>query len=134
MASRTLFLSKLFGLYFIICALAGMLHKQAVVDAVTTDLNNSPALWFFGIVVIIAGLAMVLAHNLWSGGALTVVVTLLGWLTLLKGLFLVFLPRHSVADIYLKVLRYQQLFYLYAAVLLVLGLCLAYAGFRSKSE
>jgi aldo/keto reductase family protein len=30
-----------------------------------------------------AGLAIVLGHNVWSGGALTVVVTLIGWLVAL---------------------------------------------------
>jgi len=32
-----------------------------------------------------AGLAIVLGHNVWSGGALTVVVTLIGWLAALRG-------------------------------------------------
>jgi hypothetical protein len=32
-----------------------------------------------------SGLAIVLGHNVWSGGALTVVVTLIGWLVALRG-------------------------------------------------
>lgn len=133
MALRTLFLSKLIGLYWTIYALAAMIHKQATVDAVTAVLNSS-ALWFLiGIVCLMAGLAMVLGHNLWSGRPLTVVVTLIGWLTLFKGLILVFLPMHSVADVYLRVLQYQRLSDMYAAILLLLGLWLAFAGFHSKS-
>ncbi len=134
MPLRTLFLSKLIGLYWTIYALAAMIHKQATVDAVTTVLNDS-ALWFIiGIMCLLAGLAMVLGHNLWSGRPLTVVVTLIGWLTLSKGLLLVFMPMHSLADLYLRVLNYERLFYMYAGVLLLLGLWLAFAGFRSRSE
>jgi hypothetical protein len=35
-----------------------------------------------GIITLAAGLAMVLAHNIWSGGALVVVITLVGWMAL----------------------------------------------------
>ena len=132
MASSTLFLSKLIGLYCILCALAMMIHKQATVDTITALLNNSPTLFLTGIICLIAGLAMVLVHNLWSGGPLTVVVTLVGWLTLLKGLLAVFLPMHAEAGLYLRVFHYQQLFYLYASIVLVLGLYVTYAGFWSK--
>jgi hypothetical protein len=34
---------------------------------------------FSGMVATSAGLAVVLAHNIWNGGALPVVVTLVGW-------------------------------------------------------
>jgi hypothetical protein len=35
---------------------------------------------------------MVLGHNIWSGGALVVVVTVVGWITLVKSLLFLFLP------------------------------------------
>jgi hypothetical protein len=34
------------------------------------------------------GVAMVVGHNVWSGGALPLVVTPVGWLILAKGLLL----------------------------------------------
>jgi hypothetical protein len=37
------------------------------------------------------GLAIVLVHNVWSGGLLHVVITVIGWLSLMKGLLFVFL-------------------------------------------
>ena len=43
-------------------------------------------MFVLSIIIVAAGLAMVLAHNIWSGGAQAVVVTLVGWLTLIKGL------------------------------------------------
>src|SRR5690348_14216277 len=39
-----------------------------------------------------AGTALVIGHNVWSGGVLPVVVTLLGWLTLIKGIALMAMP------------------------------------------
>jgi hypothetical protein len=49
-----------------------------------------------GVSTLAAGLAMVLAHNIWSGDALAVIVTLMGWLTLalIKGLLFLLLPGY----------------------------------------
>jgi hypothetical protein len=77
---------------------------------------------------------MVLAHNIWSGGALVVVVTLVGWITLIKSLFFLFQPPDMQARLFLGQLHYRQLFYLYAAISLVLGVYLTYSGFRSRSD
>ena len=81
-----------------------------------------------------ARLAMVLAHNIWSGGALPVVVTLLGWLTLVKGFMFLLLFSGGAEGLYMGTLHYSQLFYLYMAICLVLGIYLTYAGFASKSH
>ncbi len=132
MTARTLFLARLIGLYCIVCSLAEMIHRQATLDAVGALLGNPSAVLWVGMTSVLIGLAMVLGHNLWRGGALTVVVTIVGWIALLKGLALLFLPVQSHENLFLGALRYEQLFYFYAAIALVLGLYLTYAGFRSK--
>jgi hypothetical protein len=76
----------------------------------------------------------VLAHNIWSGGALVVVVTLVGWMMLIKSLFFLFLPPEMEAGLFLGQLHYRQLFYLYTAISLALGVCLTYGGLRSRSN
>lgn len=63
-----------------------------------------------GGVMLAAGLAMVLAHNIWSGGALVVVVTLVGWMTLIKSLGFLFLPPEMEVRLFVERLHYQQLF------------------------
>lgn len=134
MSPRTIFLSKLFGLYFILVALPMILHKQAVVEMVT-ELVRAPSTMFVpGVLALVGGLAMVLAHNIWSGGVLPVVVTILGWLVLVKGLLFLLLFSGDAAGFYLGTLRYSQLFYLYMAICLALGAYLTYGGFASKSR
>src|ERR1039458_596306 len=94
MSPRTIYLSKLFGLYLILVALPMMIHKQAVVDMVTALFRDPAMMFMLGLLTLVAGLAMVLAHNIWSGGALPVVVTIVGWLALIKG----FIDRKSVGQ------------------------------------
>jgi hypothetical protein len=66
------------------------------------------------------------------GSALVVVVTLVGWITFIKSLLFLFLPPEMEAGIFLGQLHYQQLFYLYEAFSLVLGVYLTYGGFKSR--
>ena len=67
------------------------------------------------------GLAMVLGHQVWSGGALPVVVTLIGWAALLKGIVLLLVPAKRVADAY-KGIGFERFFHVWLVVVLVIGL------------
>jgi len=134
MLQRTIFLSRLLGLYLILVALSMAAHKQATVDTVTALVHNPLALFLVGLMTLAAGLAMILTHNVWSGGALPVIVTVIGWLTLIKGLLFLFLSPDAAAGFYLGGLHYAQLFYVYATFSLALGAYLAYGGFCSSSS
>jgi hypothetical protein len=134
MSQRTIFLSRLFGLYFILVSLPMMLHKQAVVEMVTGLLRDPLMMFVLGLLALVGGLAMVLAHNIWSGGVLPVVVTIIGWLALVKGSLFLLLFSGDATGFYLGTLHYTQLFYLYMAICLALGAYLTYGGFASKSR
>ena len=132
MSPRTIYLGRLIGLYCVLVALAMISHKQTTVETMTALIHDTPVLFFVSIVAMVAGLAVVLAHNIWSGGALPVVVTLVGWISLVKGLvFLLLPPETSLA--YFEALRYGQLFYAYMTVTLVIGIYLTFASFRSST-
>jgi len=134
MPPRTLFLSRLIGLYCILVGLSMMTHSQATVETVTALLQNPSMTLILGVITLAAGLAMVLAHNIWAGGTLVVVVTLVGWMALVKSLFFLFLPPEMETRLFLQQLHYQQLFYLYGAISLALGVYLTYGGFRSREH
>ena len=134
MSPRTLFLSKLIGLYCILIALSMITRKQATLESGTAILRDPSMMFVLGAITLIAGLAMVLMHNIWSGGALVVIVTLVGWMTLIKSLSFLFLPTDVNAEFFLRQLHYQTLFYLYGTFLLVLGIYLTYGGFRLRSS
>ncbi len=130
MSPRTVFLSKLAGLYYLLAALAMISRKQATVEAVNGIVRNPPVMFFAAVVALIAGLAIVIGHNVWKGGAVPVIVTLIGWITLIKGLLFLLLTPEAAAGVF-AALHYEQLFYLYAGICLVLGAYLSYGGFRS---
>jgi amino acid permease len=75
---------------------------------------------------------MVLCHNIWSGGALPVVVTLFGWIILIRGVLILFLSPNAMVGLF-EMFRFEEFFYVYVAIPLFLGLYLTYAGFKSSS-
>lgn len=132
MPPRTAFLSKLIGLYCLLVALSMLTNKEATVAAVNSLFHSPAVLLIGGLVALVIGLAMILGHNVWSGGAPAIIVTLFGWAALIKGVIILFLPPQA-ATLYFAALHYQQFLYPYSALMIVLGAYLTYAGFKSSS-
>jgi len=134
MSSRTIYLSRLIGLYCILIVVSLVFNKQGTVDAITGLFNNPPLMLLMSIVTVAGGLALVLAHNVWKGGAQPVVVTLVGWAALLKGLMFLVLPVSADAEIILTWLRHPVLFYVSMMPSLLIGIYLTYEGFRPRAK
>ncbi len=130
MSPLTIFLAKLLGLYCIILALAVMTRKASTVATITALFGNPPLLLLVEVLGLAGGLAMIIGHNVWSGGALPIVVTLVGWLMAIRGASLLALsPNATLRE--LSLWQYEQFFYFYMAGTLVLGIYLTLAGFSA---
>ena len=65
---------------------AALLVNTDVIQAFAEEIARARALIFLsGVLLLVAGLAIVRAHNIWSGGW-PVLVTVLGWIAILSGL------------------------------------------------
>jgi len=96
--------------------------------------GNPPLLFIAGLLGMTAGLAIVLSHNVWSGGALPVLVTLFGWAALIKGVLLLVLSPETESRVFIVGLQFEQHANLYAAFLFLLGAYMTYAGFSSPKQ
>ncbi len=126
-----IFLAKLLGLYLIAISI-GMLVSKRRTLATLDEMARSGGPWmlFSGMVATAAGLAIVLAHNVRTGGALAVVVTLFGWAALLKGVALLLVPPEQMAAAY-KGLGFERFFYAWMGAVLALGLTNTLDAFAS---
>ena len=128
MLPRTIFLCRLLGLWVLVIAISVIFHRSAMV-MIAEDFSHFPALQYIsGVFTTLAGLAMVLTHNVWIGGAAPVVVTVVGWSLLIKGVALTFISPSAAASV-LAATGFAQHTYAYGTILLFLGLYLTYAGF-----
>ncbi|MBV8530061.1 MAG: hypothetical protein JO104_01990 [Candidatus Eremiobacteraeota bacterium] len=133
MSSRSVFLGKLIGFYAIFIALSMFARKQVMVAAVTALFHDPSFLIIYGVIALGVGLAIVLGHNVWSGGVLPITVTIVGWLSTIKGLVLLFASPDALGT-YVQTIRYEQLYYLYAAFTLAIGALLTYSAFTAPQE
>lgn len=129
MSRLTVFLARFIGLFTVVLVVAFLVRGSAGVEAAVAD---GPVMLVYAIISLATGVAMILGHNVWSGGALPVVVTLVGWLILAKGLMLLFVTPEALQQIF-DHMHYGEHYYLYLAPSLVVGLYLTWAGFTAPS-
>jgi len=82
----TLFLAKLIGATLIVFAGVIALRGRIILEIARRMIDDPGVLMLSGALRIIAGLAIVLGHDVWSGGFLPVAVTLFGWVLFFAGL------------------------------------------------
>ena len=88
----TLSLATAFGLYMIAGGLSGILARERWV-AIIDDLDAHAALTFFGgILAFVTGVAIVLAHNIWTD-SLAGFISLVGWVAAVEGLLGIAFPK-----------------------------------------
>jgi hypothetical protein len=127
-ASR--FIAKLTGPVLLAMG-AGMLLNGAIFHPMTEEFLASYAfIYLSGLLVLPLGIAVLLVHNVWAPDW-RVIITLLGWLAMIGGVFRIVYPQlvQRVGGV---------IFHLSAApplggtVLVVLGGTLSYFGYRNK--
>ena len=123
----TIFLAKLIGLTMIIVSLYTLAQKRTVIALIKAMIDDRPLMFFIELVGMIAGLAMVLAHNIWSG-TLAIVVTLIGWMLLIRSLVWMVLPPRTMRQL-ISALRLERNYPVFAGLSLLIGAYLTYQGF-----
>jgi hypothetical protein len=130
MSRLTVFLARAIGL-FIVLLVAGLLARGSA--AVETTAADGPVMLAYAIISLAMGVAMIVGHNVWSGSVTAVVVTLVGWLILAKGMLLLVLAPEVLSRT-MGEMRYGEHYVLYLAPALVIGLYLAWAGFTTPAS
>ena len=131
MFATTVFLGRLLGLYLVAISLGMLANRRRTVDTLDEMARSGSWMLFSGMVATAAGLAVVLGHQVWSGGALPVVVTLMGWAALLKGVTLLLVPAERMADAY-KGIGFERFFYAWLVAILAIGLWVTVMAFNAS--
>ena len=124
------FLSRLIGLLLVCVAASIMLQPRAFVKVLDDLLAGRTVLFMVGVALLLAGLAIVLTHNTWNLGFRASVITLIGWVLILRGLASMFVPGNDIERLvrWMKFEKYPQA---YGIMTLAVGAYLTWAGFTS---
>jgi len=123
----TTYLAELLGLYIVLVGVVMVVKPQPIRELMTAIVAQRALLFLVGALRVLLGLAIVLAHNRWSG-TLPAVVMLIGWITLVRGIVMWLVPPETERKMVAYVQRSGP-YYTTAIIAIVLGLWLAYAGF-----
>ena len=130
MSTTTIFLGKILGLYLVTISIGMLVNRRRTLAALDEMARSGPWMLFSGMVATSAGLAVVLGHQVWNGGALPVVVSLIGWVAFLKGVTLLLVPTERMADAY-KGIGFERFFYAWMVVVLAIGLWVTWLAFAA---
>jgi len=123
----SIFLAKLIGPFFLVVG-ASLLLNQAQFRTMADELMRSPALVFLtGLMILPAGLAIVLTHNVWAADW-RVLITLLGWLSTLSGALRLAAPKRAL-DVGRRLYARPNVLYVSAAIWLAVGAVLSFYGY-----
>ncbi|MGD0109568.1 MAG: hypothetical protein ABSC06_36905 [Rhodopila sp.] len=131
MTPRTLYLCRLLGIFLLILTAAEIVQRSTLAETAIALARDPALLLISGMLTLLGGLAIVLAHNVWRGGLAPVLVTILGWLMLLKGAALVIIPAASWPAI-VQASGFADFYPVWGTLPLVLGVYLTFAGFSAR--
>lgn len=103
MAGPSIFLARLLGPLALAVGIGGLLNREAI-RGIASSLSREPGLiLILGALDLAIGLAIVQVHNLWVAGW-PVLITLIGWLALARGLVRILAPGWLAAHAVPKLL------------------------------
>lgn len=89
--------------------------------------NNTAAIYIGGFMALILGYIIVVSHNIWEWH-LVVIITIIGWLAIIKGILLFVFPRVMIrfSEFLIAKKNYLRVTAIFA---IILGLVMGYYGF-----
>lgn len=122
----SIFLAKILGPLFTIMIL-GALANRALLNRMVDEAENNISLTYLsGSLALLIGLLLVISHNVWETNW-RVFITLIGWISIIKGLIRIFAPN-KVVSIWRSIMS-GGAYKIILIIFLIIGLILTYQGY-----
>ena len=122
----SILIAKIIALIYLSASLGGFFSRDYYRRLSVDMYKNAGLSYMMGFITVVVGFLIVHYHNLW-GRDWTVLITIMGWLTLIKGVLIMAFPKFIqllsepfLTDRALKIIPY---------VTLLIGLLFGYFGF-----
>jgi F0F1-type ATP synthase membrane subunit a len=87
-------IAGLIGPALVAAGIALLVNRQVFPEMMTQLSQNYAVIFLSGILSLVAGIAIVRVHNIWTGGW-PVIITIFGWLLILGGLVRMWFPQKA---------------------------------------
>jgi hypothetical protein len=123
----SIFIARLIGPVMIVAGLSVLLNRQGFRSMADDFLASRGLMFLAGMMVMLAGLAIVLTHNVWTADW-RVIVTLFGWLMVIAGAIRILEPPFLYASAR-AFLRHRTLPTIAGLIWLALGIVFCLFGY-----
>jgi hypothetical protein len=130
MSTFIIYFAQLAGLYFIILGVILLVRKRSILELMPKLAENPPFVFLAGMIRIIVGLTILIGNGPWGAQILSIVVALIGWVTLIRGIAMLLVTPEQQRKL-IDYWRRDPMYYSAVAIVLLLGLYLAYSGFAT---
>ena len=123
----TFFFAQFLGLVLMILAASMLTQRQMYLQMVAAFKENRSSLFGVSFMGLVVGIVIVFTHNVWSGGILRVLVTVMGWAIFLKSAAFLVLPTNLLSA-WMRPLTSRRIFVIAGILLLLVGIYLFLTG------
>ena len=120
----SIILAQIFGVTFAVLGLSMMSNKKWTAVVIEEITKNQGVVWLAGLFTLVMGAVIVVLNNIWTSG-LPLLITILGWATLIKGAFILLFPNST--KFYYEKMNKGNVFVWGGIIVLLLGLILLYS-------
>lgn len=116
---------QLLGISYTVIGLAILANPKYYKKMIDEYIRSAPVMFFNAFIVLALGYFFLMVNSSWSVG-LPLIVTIVGWLAIIKGVYILIMPQS-----YVKIAKAVKLHYLTfeASMAVILGIILLYLGF-----
>jgi len=128
----SILLAKMIGPVFLVVAVGALISPTHYFSSMISQFfDNAALLYLSGTLAFVVGMAIILHHNLWVADW-RVAITLIGWLSLIKGATLIVCPKLGarLSDRFAESGPAVKTATATAILILILGAWLAFQGFQ----
>lgn len=130
MMETSVWIAQLLALVYLAVGIGFMVDKKYYQKMLTnwTKGDDGMANYMGGFFALVAGYVLVNVHNTWDGPFWVSVISLIGWLALIKGIVLLVMPS-KMMEFFKPMIKNQGFMNLAGYACLVIGLFFAYYGY-----
>ena len=123
----SIFLSKVLGIYLIVMSVAFVTQEKRLKPLMLNMMHDSALVLVAGFMALIMGILLVVSHNMWVKDW-RVIITIVGWTTLLKGMSIILFPDFLV-NLSIKWMQNKIAYYATFFFTFLIGALLIYFGY-----
>lgn len=124
---HSIFLAQALSIYLTVMGFSMLFNRDYFYEAAIETITQKGLSLLTALFTLVLGIVIVLFHNQWMWNW-RVIITVLGWITLIKGVVRLIIPSQVEQSI--SVYSHGKVFYLVSFVMIILGVVLAYYGFK----